>query len=532
MKYNRIIPRRLQCSDLACKNHRFYFCRDHKVYSCKGCATKMHYKCQLITIQDLTDLRTDIKEVQKLVVRFQELATENGLEVYLSNINSVIKGYQEDLTEIERKINEAIEHDHHEKFNGLRSQIRQIQNHMADEQVIKDILFLSTTRNASRYGLPRVSDEFSSAIKVEHKIDAVVKQNIKLMEKKLENEARKIEKQCKDRLSEEFKERIQTLKAQKEAQDIEIEEQKQATEQVLRQAQDLLKQKQETFAENQVLLNHKTQLEIELSQKVEEIRQAKDQHTKNEDEISKLCEELKENSTQLVKMQEKAKHLLKNLTLNMEEETAKTLVQTMEQNKYPIGVIHKLKIDKVVNGDTILSKFMTCSAPSCLKLFAFNHSYLSDNEGDKAVKIKFYLQGLRKILPRVTKEIYLECLVIDSKDLSQIVKWASNAERLTVRWSKISTSDSLDFASPQQAKLNYLSLLNCGCNDWCNMNWDESPENFEKIIVAIKNCSLKDSLTQVNVQGCKISTSKVSELLSSHGLSHISAIAEGNKPLD
>ncbi|CAI2387900.1 unnamed protein product [Moneuplotes crassus] len=444
MKDNHFIPRRLQCSDLACKNHRVYFCRDHQVYSCKGCSSKMHYKCQLAIIQDLKDLRTDVKEVQRLILRFQEMATENGLEVYLPNIDSVIKDFQKDLIEIERKINEAIAHDHHEQFDTLRSQIREIQNHMADEQVVKDILFLSITRDASRYDLPRASDEFSSAIKIEQTIDAVVKQNAKLMEKKLAKKAREIEQQCKNRLSEEFKERIQELQAQKEAQDIEIEEQKQATEQVLMQAQDMLKQKQEAFAENQTLQDQKAQLERELSQKIEEINQAKDQNEKYQEEISKMSEEIKENTSNVIESKETIRDRIKSthkdfdldstkLELNMEEEKSKKLVKEMEENKYPLGDMHKLKIDRMVNEDTILNKFMTFSAPSSLKLFVFNRIYLSNDDGDKAVRIKFYLEGLKEILPRVTKEVYLECLVVDDTDLSQIVKWASNAERLTAR---------------------------------------------------------------------------------------------------
>ncbi|CAI2363106.1 unnamed protein product [Moneuplotes crassus] len=540
MKNKHIIPRRLQCSDSACKNRRFYFCRDHQVYSCRGCASKMHYKCQIVIIQDLTDLRTDVKEVQKLVVRFQELATENGLEVYLPNIDSVIKDYQGDLTEIERKINEAIAHDDHQQFDILRSQIREIQNHMADQQVIKDILFLSTTRNASRYGLPRVSDEFSSAIKVERTIETVVKHNIKLIEKKFASKAKEIEYQCKDRLSEEFKERIQTLQAQKEAQDIEIEEQKQATEQVLMQAQDMLKQKRETFTQNQALQSQMAQLERELSQKVKQIKRVKAQNKKDQEGISKMSEAMEENIIHVEESKEMVRDRIKNtykdfnldsteLALDMAEENSQKLVKAMGESKCALGDMHKLTIDRMVNEDTDLNEFMIYSSPSSLNLFVFNHSFLG---GGKAVRIKFYLKGLKKILQRVTEEVYLECLVINETDLSKIVKWSSNAERLTVRYSKISTSASLDFSSSGQSKLKYLSFFNCGYSDWCNMRWDESPEKFEQIIVAIKNSSLKDSLTHINVRRCNISPSKVSELLSSHGLSHISAIDEINGPLD
>ncbi|CAI2358778.1 unnamed protein product [Moneuplotes crassus] len=306
-------------------------------------------------------------------------------------------------------------------------------------------LVLVHHQRCKRYDLPRASEEFSSAIKIEQTIDAVVKQNAKLMEKKLAKKAREIEQQCKNRLSEELKERIQELQAQKEAQDIEIEEQKQATEQVLMQAQDMLKQKQEAFAENQTLQDQKAQLERELSQKVEEVKQAKDQNEKYQEEISKMSKEIKENTRQIEESKETIRDRIKSthkdfdldstkLELNMKEEKTQKLVKAMEENKCTLGDMHKLTINNMINEDTILDKFMTYSAPSSLKLFVFNHSYLGEN--DKAVRIKFYLEGLKEILPRVTKEVYLECLVVEDTDLSQIVKWASNAERLTIRWSK------------------------------------------------------------------------------------------------
>ncbi|CAI2361295.1 unnamed protein product [Moneuplotes crassus] len=540
MKNNQVIPRRLQCSDLACKNHRFYFCRDHQVYSCKGCSSKMHYKCQLVIIQDLTDLRTDVKEVQRHVTRFQELATENGLEVYLSNIDSVIKDYQGDLAEIERKINEAIAHDHYEKYDTLRSQIREyasnylqiytlllrevlsahicyrIQNQMADEQVVKDILFLSTTRDASRYVFPRVSDEFSSAIKVEQIIDSVIKQNVKFMEEKLTKEASEVEQQCKDRLSEEFKE----------------QEQKQATEQVLRQAQDMLEQKQE---------NLKEQLERELSKKVEEIKQAKYQNKKYQEEISKMSEGIQENESHIEESKEtiidRIKSICpdfnpksKNLELHMSEDKSKNLVKSIGASKYSLGDMNRLQIDKISNEDHTLNNFLKNCSHSSFRLLSFNDRYLG-SYGSEPVKIKFYEEGMQNLLANVTKEVYLKYLIVDASDLSQIVKACVNSERLTIGYSKILTSDSLDFSTPAQTKLQYLSFCYCGATNWGSQKWDKYPARFEKIIVAIKNSSLKNSLDTISIYACSISVSKVNELLAAHGLSHISVDECGNIPL-
>ncbi|CAI2362697.1 unnamed protein product [Moneuplotes crassus] len=551
MKNKHIIPRRLQCSDLACKKHRFYFCRDHQVYSCRGCASKMHYKCQIVIIQYLTDLRTDVKEVQKHVVRFQELATENGLEVYLPNIDSVIKHFQEDLAGIEKKINEAIAHDHHEQFDTLRSQIREIQNRMADEQVIKDILFLSTTRDASRYGLPRVSDEFSSAIKVEHKIDTVVKQNVKLIQKKLEKEAKQFEDQCNERLKEEFKDQVQTLQAQNQAKDTELEEQKQATERALQDTEDIKQQKEEALDQNQTLLEDKTKLEEdkenlkrELTKKVEEIKQAQQQNERSQQRVSKLNEELKENMVELEEAKKKIEEQVKDcqnifsfeseeLKFDMDSDNDKQIVKAMGALKCSPGPKKRFDIGYIKNGDESLNTFMAHSAPSSLQSFVFNRDYCADEYGDpeSPVRIKFYLEGLKGVLPKVTEEVFVEALEVDDTDLSQIVKLSSSAERLTIYWSKISTYNCFDFSTPTQAKLKYLSFFNCGL-DWCNTEWNEHPDRFEKIIVAVKNSSLKDSLEQINVEGCHIGVDKVDELLATHGLSHIEVIEEENEPVE
>jgi len=141
------------------------------------------------------------------------------------------------------------------------------------------------------------------------------------------------------------------------------------------------------------------------------------------------------------------------------------------------------------------------------------------------------MKGLKSLLPHVTKEVYFNYLVVSGEDLSQIVKASSNLERLSFVVSKILTSDSLDFSSTSQSKLEYLSFNACAYHNWCNMEWDKYPDRFEKIVVAIKNSSLKDSLKTLNVRKCKISSSKVGEQLAAHGLSHINLGEEDNDPL-
>ncbi|CAI2385541.1 unnamed protein product [Moneuplotes crassus] len=547
--------KKFQCSDPACKKDRVYFCKSHQMKACRSCASKMHFRCQLDIIHDLTDLNVDVIEAKRFVKRLFELIAENGLRAYSPNIDSELKDFQDSLVEVEKKIRDAITHDHYEQFDTLQTQIKHVQIQMSDSNAVKDIFYFSALRDVSLYSLPKIGKVLSSSTKVKEKIDAVVKENVELMEKKFRSKSRHFEQQCKDRLTEEFKDEIQNLKDQNDAKDTELEEQREVTEQA---HQDTKKQRDEALAENATLQDEnkdlkdfKTQLEEDLKAKLEEIKESKLQHDKDQEEISKLCEEVKESHGQLEEARETLRNQLpdifknfnpnsKDLVLNMSQEQPQKLVKAMGDSKYPLPNMNRLKLDYIYNQEAILNPFMQNSVASPLKLFNLNCSFVGSS-GSNTTEASGLMKGLKSLLPNVTKEVFLWYLIVSEDALSQIVKASSNAQRLTVGYSKINltnsnilkiqTSDSLDFTSAAQSKLEYLSFRMCAYDSWCNQEWDKYPDRFEKIVVAIKNSSLKDSLKTLNVYSCKISPSKVGEQLETHGLSHISVVQENNLPL-
>ncbi|CAI2361657.1 unnamed protein product [Moneuplotes crassus] len=543
-----VIPQKLQCSDPACKKHRMYLCRSHQMQTCKSCANKMHFKCQLDIIQDLTDLKIDVIEVKRFVKRLFELIAENGLRRYSPHIDSELKDFRDSLVEIENKIKDAITHDHFEQFDTLQSEIKQVQTQMDDSKVVKDILYLSTFRDVSMYSLPKIGGDLSSATKVKEKIDAVVKENVELMEKKFSSKSRQFEQQCKARLNEEFKDEIQNLKDLNDAKDTELEEQKEATEQALHDIEDTKKEKDDALAENASLKDEnkdlkdfKAQLEEDLKAKLEKIEESKLQNNKDQEEISKLCEEIKEGQSLLEATKETHQNQLtyifknfnpnfKDLILKMRQEDAQKLVKAMGDSKYVLKKMNKLRINSIYGQEGIVDSFMENSVVSSVRLFALNLNKVG-GAGSNTIQASTVMKGLKNLLPKVTKEVYLRYLVIREDDLSQIVKGSCNAQRLTVSCSKILTSDSLDFTSATQSKLKYLSFNSCAYHDWCDMEWDKYPDRFEKIVIAIKNSSLKDSLKVLNIHNCKISLPKMEEQLETHGLSHIKVVEEDNRPM-
>ncbi|CAI2364220.1 unnamed protein product [Moneuplotes crassus] len=495
-----LICNRFQCSDLACKRHGEYFCRTHQMCTCKGCASNMHFKCELVITQDLTDINIYAVEVKRFVERLSKLTAENGLGAYNSHIDNELKDLGQPCCDREEN-----------KRCNYSCPLRAICHPSVSDQTDPNPDVCQHYRqrysllfNSQRhYHVQSAQDCCLLIISYQNKkkIDAVVKENAELMEKKLLSKSKQIEQQCKAELTEEFKDEINSLE------------------------------------------DFKTQLEEDLKVKLEEIKESKLQHDKDQEEISKLCEEVKESQGQLEETTEALNYHLtdickdfdpnsKDLTLDMTDGKCQKLVKTMGDFRYPLGDMNELSIDLVGNKDAALKTFMTNSSLSSLKSFVFNDSYKGAwDEEASAVKVKYYVDGLKKVLPHVTKEVYLNRIIADADDLSLIVKLSSNAERLTVRLSKILTSDSLDFTSPTPSKITYLSFFNCGHANWSNQEWDKYPDRFEKIIIAIKNSSLKDSLKTLNLKECKISISKATSLLSTHGLPHISVIQEVNCPI-
>ncbi|CAI2362447.1 unnamed protein product [Moneuplotes crassus] len=417
-----------------------------------------------------------------------------------------------------------------------------IQIQMDKSEVVKDILYLSESRNTSLYNLPKICDNFSSATKVRKKIDAVIQQNDKLMEKKLLSKSRQIELKCKARLTEEFKDKIQNLENQNATKDIKIKEHEDITQQAIKNSEEISTEKDLLQTENKDLKDIKTQLEEDLRVKLEEIKASKSQHDEDQKEIAKIYEELKQSESELEEAKGVIQGLYKNihsdfnpetkeLKLDMSENKSRNLAKAMGVCKYSFGDMNRLEIDCIFNEDHTLNNFFKNCSQSSLRLLSLNYNFLGSN-GSHALKLKFYQEGLQNLLVNVTKEVYLKNLIVNGSDLNHIVKSCVNTERLTIRYSKIYTCDSLDFSTPSQSKLEYLSFYECRGYEWCSEEWSKYSEKFEKIIVAIKKSSLKDSLKTINVRKCKISVSKLNELLIIHGLSRISAIDEQNFPLE
>ena len=125
-----------------------------------------------------------------------------------------------------------------------------------------------------------------------------------------------------------------------------------------------------------------------------------------------------------------------------------------ESAKLRLPSIKRIKIDKVTASDSELNSFLQNWTPEQLELFWMNRNIVRNEE----VKAEFYLDSLWKMLQTVSKEVYLWGILLNTSAFEQVVKSASNSERLVLRWCEISCSSALDFSTSSQYNINFFEF--------------------------------------------------------------------------
>ena len=205
----------------------------------------------------------------------------------------------------------------------------------------------------------------------------------------------------------------------------------------------------------------------------------------------------------------------------------KSLLKDISEVKMRLPNIKRFVIKKISDSESDLASFLSSSVPNKLDLFWMNSSYISD----VGIKIDFYIDSLCEAIKRVSKEIYIENLIVGEKDLEKIVKSSCNWERLVIRFSDILYSSALDFSTDSDYKTKSLSFYNWGYNDYRKSSWLTDSSLFENIVEGIGKSGLKQSLQTVDIKGCKLDKSKVQEMFAKHGMTNVSVVEDGKGPM-
>ena len=208
----------------------------------------------------------------------------------------------------------------------------------------------------------------------------------------------------------------------------------------------------------------------------------------------------------------------------------KSLLSDLSSSKLRLPNIRKIRIDYISDANKELNLFFQNWVPSKIDLLSVN--YKSNNQ--KGIKMSFYIDSISKAMRSVSKEIYLTCFEIKEPELEQIIKSASDWERLILCCCDIHCSKKLDFSVSTKYKIEFLSFVTCGSTNYKDRksDWISTPSCFKNIVEAISKSRLKDSLELVDIYGNQtLKKDGVQVMFNELGMSHISVVEEGPAPM-
>ena len=214
----------------------------------------------------------------------------------------------------------------------------------------------------------------------------------------------------------------------------------------------------------------------------------------------------------------------------MSSTTDKSLLTDLGSSKLWLPNIRRIQIDKIPDRNKELNSFFQNWVPSKLDLFWVNY-YQNTPSG---IKMDFYIDSISKAIKSVQKEIYLNCFEIKEPELEQIIKSASDWERLILRYSNIHCSKKLDFGVSNKYKVKFLGFGLCGETSYKSRktDWKSTPSCFKNIVEAISKSGLKDSSEQVDIYGNQtLKKDEIQVMFNELEMTHISVIEKGYGPM-
>ena len=214
----------------------------------------------------------------------------------------------------------------------------------------------------------------------------------------------------------------------------------------------------------------------------------------------------------------------------MKDSKHKSLITDLCSSKFRLPNIRKIRIDKISDWNKELNSFLQKWVPSKLDLLWINHSYNTSYTG---IKMDYYIDSISKAIKSVEKEIFLNCFEIKEPELEQIVKSASDWERLILYFCDIHCSKKLDFSGSAKCKIKFMSFAHSGNTGYKDRksDWITTPSCFKNIVEAISKSGLRDSLQQVDIAiNPTLKKDEVQAMFNELEMSHISVVESGAIP--
>ena len=195
----------------------------------------------------------------------------------------------------------------------------------------------------------------------------------------------------------------------------------------------------------------------------------------------------------------------------------------LNSHVFKLPEIKRIYLQYIPENNSELLQFLEKSSPDRLRILTFGWNSTA------RVKIDFYLDGLKKALKGVSKEVLANYWIYSKDSLEKMVKASANCERLIIRQSVTDCDQDLDFSGPVY-KVKYFGFPYWG--DYAGNAWSTNPDKLRRIIKAISESSMKESLTTLNILQCGVSIQNAKSLLNAYGMPIVNVVTEENNPLN
>ena len=126
------------------------------------------------------------------------------------------------------------------------------------------------------------------------------------------------------------------------------------------------------------------------------------------------------------------------------------------------------------------------------------------------------------IFPKVDKEVYFYYMKLNSKQFSSIIKNWAHLKRIGFIKCKINISGGVEFSkqdsSEEKYKIESFNLKGCG-DGYRGGILTEA--DMDKIIKAMSECSLKDSLKRLRTNDLNIEKVEIEKMLKKYGMNEV-----------
>ncbi|CAI2365437.1 unnamed protein product [Moneuplotes crassus] len=522
--------KRLKCAYDECQNDRKYYCFDHKLRLCSDCCDSLHYNCTVQAIRSKDELWNAVGLLHHFVASLTKKANAYKLMENISGLANCMKHISGLFEAFEQEARIAMKKDQFLKFHLLIEEARKIKsdifggnfgrvgNYEPGSNPILKLLFDSELVGLtySKIGAVqkesiRKSPEFEETVR---EVTTEFKDHIEAKTKKeIQEKAKEIEEKTEAKYQKQIQDLQEDMKSKEKIEKIVIE----LTNKIKAQ-EDLIGREQIQKDDFERELSALTLQHNQLQSQHEDLKNTLDEKQKESDQ-REVCEAMHKDTIGETKTYDSNF----KLELYLDKENQKQLMEAYARNKIKLPPIKRVFFQNIKNEHLDkIDQFLTHSVPDKLSLLALNHTDSTLIDGSKIIK------GLESSLHKVIKEIWIYYFEFQPSELETIFRSSTNTEKLCIVVCKINTQEKMDFGT-KQTKISYLSFNCSGSNH--GVNWGSNPKDLENIIEAISRSSVKDSLQTLNTRSCKLSVSKVEEMLSTHKLSNIKVIEKGESPL-